>query len=101
MKATQLPNRVIVLGKDMPHKVKVSVSFTDANIAIFEQFTADNKDEYTPANYPNGWSARRQYHFDIAAYFNPTETGQTFDIRTKFYKEVVTKFDDFIYANFK
>jgi hypothetical protein len=89
MKATELPNRVLVFGKDMPYKKAVSVSYTDSNIALFEKFIADNEAEYTLTNYPCYHNAARQFLFDIAAFFNPSDSGQLFDIRTKFYKKLV------------
>jgi hypothetical protein len=70
-------------------------------MALFQNFCLANTDEYTPENYSDYWYACRQFAFDIAAFFNKADSGQTMDIRTKFYKKIVTPYKQVIYENFK
>jgi hypothetical protein len=101
MKAAELQNRFIALGRDALSKQKVVVPFTDKNVVTLEQFIDENQDEYTPANYPDAYAASRQFEFDVVTLFNPELSGQLLDIRTKFYKVTCFGYSRSISKNFK
>lgn len=101
MKAAELPNRFIALGRDALSKQKVVIPFTDKNVVTLEQFIDENQDEYTAANYPDAYAASRQFEFDVVTLFNPELSGQLLDIRTKFYKVTCFSYSRTISRNFK